>query len=111
MRTPWSLIARPKKAKILPDTLSHDEMIIFLNSIDTSHLMGLRDRAICELIYSSGMRVSEITSLVFDNIDFDESEIKIVGKGGVERLILFGEDAKLYLLSYINGSRKIEIPN
>jgi integrase/recombinase XerC len=112
--TPWSLLHLPKLPQILPKTLFTEQIIALLNSIPVHTPLGIRDRCICELLFATGLRVSELATLTYDSIDFEERHIRITGKGRKERITLFGETAKEALLYYLANARpswiKIETP-
>lgn len=86
-------IKPPKAQKKLPETLSIDQTIKLVEIQDSSFL-GLRDRAILELFYSSGLRLSELTNCKLTDIDFTDSVIRIIGKGQKERYVPVGKKAK-----------------
>ncbi len=102
---PFKLIRNPKKEKKLPNFLQYDELESIFDVIDIDTDLGLRNRALVELLYASGLRVSEASNLCFDNIDFGNNEIRIMGKGSKERIVYFGEYAKKYLNLYIDNAR------
>ena len=102
---PFKSIRNPKKDKKLPNFLQHDELKTIFDSIDMSTSLGLRNRLIIELLYATGIRVSELTSLKLSNIDQNNNEIRILGKGNKERIVFYGEYAKKYLNIYINEAR------
>jgi len=99
-KDPTSLIEGPKLGRKLPDTLSYHEIEALLNAIDLSTAEGSRNRAMLEVLYSSGLRVSELVDLKLNNIFFDEGFLKVVGKGNKERLVPIGRDAMKYLKIY-----------
>ena len=99
-------IKNPKKDKKLPNFLKNEELRTIFDSIDTTTPLGLRNRLIIELLYATGIRVSELTELTLDQIDIQNNEIRIQGKGNKERIVFFGEYAKKYLNDYINSARK-----
>lgn len=103
---PFKNINNPKKDKKLPNFLQNDELQNIFDSIDTTSELGIRNRLIIELLYATGIRVSELTSLKLEEIDIHNKEIKITGKGNKERIVYFGDYAKKFLLLYINKSRK-----
>ena len=74
-------------------------------SVDNNHNI-IRDKAIFELLYATGMRVGELVTLTLEQVDFSASSIRIIGKGNKERMVRFGEDAKEALLLYIDTTRK-----
>jgi integrase/recombinase XerD len=102
---PSELIETPKQERTLPSVLAPEEVDRFLASIDPSTPRGLRDRALFELIYSCGLRISEAADLSFDRLYLRERVIRVIGKGRKERLVPFGEDAALWLGRYIEEGR------
>ncbi|MFK7899950.1 MAG: site-specific tyrosine recombinase XerD [Cyclobacteriaceae bacterium] len=102
---PTELIEAPKIGRKLPDTLSFVEIESILHSIDLSTPEGTRNRAIIELLYSSGLRVSELISLPINNIYFDIGFIKVRGKGNKERLVPIGKEALKFCTIYQNEIR------
>ena len=103
---PMTLISNPKKEKKLPKYLNYEEMEKLLNSIDTSELEGIRDRLIIELLYSTGIRVSELVNIKIKDIKIKENQINILGKGNKERIVLFGEKAKEMIKIYLNAYKE-----
>ena len=85
--SPAELIETPKASRQLPDTLSTEEIDRIINSIDPSTVKGLRDRAILELLYSCGLRVSEVCDLKLSDLHFGEGYIRVIGKGNKQRLV------------------------
>jgi integrase/recombinase XerD len=102
---PSQLIETPKQERVLPAVLAPEEVDRFLASIDPSTPRGLRDRALFELIYSCGLRISEAADLSFDRLYLSERVIRVIGKGRKERLVPFGEEAALWLERYIEEGR------
>ena len=95
-------IRAPKISKKLPNHLTIDEMNLFFNkSLDMIEI-PLRDLSIIDLLYSTGVRVSECASILISNINFKNNSIKILGKGKKERIVLFGDKTKKNLMRYIN---------
>lgn len=99
---PTALIESPRLGRKLPDTLSYDEIVTILDTIDLSTPAGARNRAMLEVLYSSGLRVSELTNLLLNNLYFDIGFIRVLGKGSKERLVPIGTDARKYLKIYID---------
>ena len=99
---PTALIESPRLGRKLPDTLSYLEIVTILDSIDLSTPAGGRNRAMLEVLYSSGLRVSELTNLTLNNLYFDIGFIRVLGKGSKERLVPIGTDARKYLKIYID---------
>ncbi|MGB9824762.1 MAG: site-specific tyrosine recombinase XerD [Candidatus Hydrothermia bacterium] len=95
----------PKKIVKLPDFLSVEEVIRLLESPDLSTPKGLRDRAILELLYATGIRVSELTNLTLQNVFLEERVIRVLGKGNKERIVPFNSEAAKYLEAYLNSVR------
>ncbi|MCI5524441.1 MAG: tyrosine recombinase [Spirochaetales bacterium] len=94
-------LERPKAVKALPKVLSVEQVDAFLDSIDTDTPLGIRDRALFELIYSCGLRISEACSLLVSNVHFDQQMILVFGKGNKERFVPFGEVAKKWLKKWL----------
>ncbi len=102
---PTDLIDSPKLGRKLPDTLSFNEIERMLETIDHSTPAGARSRAMLEVLYSSGLRVSELINLTLSNIYFDIGFLRVMGKGSKERLVPLGSDAIKYLKIYIDQLR------
>lgn len=103
----FKLIKNPKKDKKLPNFLQSDELQKIFDSIEIETPLGIRNRLIVELLYASGLRVSELASLTIDNINIHTKEIRVLGKGSKERIVFFGDYAKKYLELYLEQSRPI----
>ncbi|MDK2871914.1 MAG: integrase/recombinase XerD [bacterium] len=91
--------------KQLPLFLSHGEIVKFLESIPTQDLIGIRDRAIFELLYASGLRISELVNLKVSDLNFKEGVLKCIGKGAKERMVPVGKDALYWIEKYLNEVR------
>ena len=102
---PTELIESPKIGMKLPDTLSIEEIDFLISAIDLSHPQGERNRAILEVLYSCGLRVSELTSLKLSDIRFKEGYVKVVGKGNKERFAPIGSSAIKFLNIYLKEIR------
>lgn len=96
---------RPKTEKSIPQVLSVSQIDEFLNAIDVSKPLGIRDRCLYELIYSCGLRISEASGLLIQNVHFDEGIIIVHGKENKERIVPFGEAAREWLLRWLNEAR------
>ena len=96
----------PKFEKELPNVLSKDDLNKMRSVINTEKITGIRDRLIIELLYSSGIRASELINLNEYVIDFNEREMRIVGKGNKERITFFSRNAKKWLEKYIEEKKK-----
>ncbi|MDP2916810.1 MAG: tyrosine recombinase XerC [Dehalococcoidia bacterium] len=108
---PLANTASPKLDKRLPDFLSIRETERLLLTPDLSKPEGKRDRAWLELLYASGIRVSELVGLNLENVNLDTREIRVVGKGSKERVVLMGEPAAKALTDYINNARPALLGN
>ncbi len=108
-KDPTELIEGPKLGRKLPDTLSFPEIENLFDAIDLSKPEGGRNRAMLEVLYSSGLRVSELVDLKINNVHFDVGFLRVVGKGNKERLVPVGTDALKYLKIYLEEIR-VHIP-
>ena len=102
---PANSVHAPKKSKSLPKFLTGKEIEQILNNIQISTPAGYRNRAILELLYATGMRISELSNLNFGNLNLEENEITVMGKGAKERIVLVSERAKDFLQKYIKTVR------
>jgi len=102
---PLSTLSSPKQAKRLPTFLTHGEMAKLLVAPDSSTPQGLRDRAVLELLYATGLRVSEIVSLDLKDIDLGSRQLRVWGKGAKERVVLMGKPAAEALQLYLKNAR------
>ncbi len=104
-KDPTTLIEGPRLGRKLPDTLDYTEIVTLLEAIDLSSPAGGRNRAMLEVLYSSGLRVSELVELKRANIYFDLGFLRVVGKGNKERLVPIGRDAMKYLKIFLEEIR------
>ena len=104
-KDPSSLIEGPRLGRKLPDTLSFHEIERLLNAVDLSTSEGGRNRAMLEVLYSSGLRVSELVNLQLNNIYADSRFLRVTGKGNKERLVPIGREALKYMDIYIKQIR------
>lgn len=104
---PMQKVLGPKKEKHLPASLSLDQVEKILQAPDTSEYIGLRDRAILELMYATGLRVSELTHLSLRDLHLDLGFIQTIGKGNKERLLPIGEEAAYWLNQYLQDVRPL----
>lgn len=100
--TPWDGLVTPKKPQKLPTVLYPKEMVSFLSSIPRETEEDYRLSAICELLYATGMRVSELIDLSIKDLDFSGRQIRVMGKGKKERIVFFGETAETALKAYFS---------
>lgn len=106
---PVLLINNPKLPKKLPDVLSEKEISLIINAIQESSQFYQRDKAIIEMLYSCGIRVTELCNLEMSNLFIDEDLIRVMGKGNKERLLPLGVRSKKYVNEYIKHSRNSHI--
>ncbi len=102
---PVSLIKNPKLARTLPSSLSEAEVDALLDAPDTQDPIQLRDKAMLELLYATGLRVSELVSLRLGQIGLEQGVVRVTGKGNKDRLVPFGELAFEYLRQYLKEGR------
>ena len=102
---PTENIKGPKLRRHLPSVLSYDEIQSIIKQIDVKKTLGLRDRAMIELLYASGLRISELLNLPLREIYFGESIIRVFGKGSKERLVPTSEVALKWISKYLDTSR------
>lgn len=109
MASPAEFLEAPKLSRKLPEVLSITDVEKFLGAIDVSTEKGTRDKAICETLYSCGLRISEISDLLISNYYADAGFVRIIGKGNKERLVPIGSQAVKYVNLYLKNYRnKIE---
>lgn len=96
----------PRTTRSLPEVLSLDEVESLLNQPDPSNPIGMRDKAMLELLYATGLRVSELTNLVLNDINMEAGYLSVLGKGARQRIVPMGQGALHWLMRYLEGSRK-----
>ncbi len=102
---PTARLEPPKRSQRFPKTLSEEDVELLLAQPDPATALGLRDRAMLEALYASGLRVTELTRLKLAELSFDMGVVRIFGKGSKERLVPLGEEAIAWLQRYIAESR------
>ena len=102
---PSELIESPKVGRKLPVNISEQDVEKILNAPNCKTVQGKRDKTILELLYATGLRISELTNLKLNQVDITRGIIKVMGKGGKERIIPVGEIALVWLKSYIDLTR------
>ena len=102
---PTANIPSPKRDRPLPHTLSEHQVEALLNAPDIRQPIGIRDRAMLELLYACGLRVSELVSLTADRINLQQGVVKVLGKGSKERLVPVGEEALRRVRHYLDEAR------
>ncbi len=104
---PISNIESPKKWKTLPKYLTMDQVSQLLELPDLNTGLGLRDKAILELMYATGLRISEVIFLTKDNLYMEDNFVKVMGKGSKERVVPFGGQAHRFLSEYLTNGRPL----
>ncbi len=99
-KNPLQGIANPRLVRYIPSFLTVDEVFCLLDAPGSGDNLALRDKAIMELLYATGMRVSEVVACNIDDLDFDSGMVKVTGKGNKERIVPFGRAAEEALYSY-----------
>jgi len=102
---PCVLIESPKLGRALPKALSERQVTTLIESPDTGQALGLRDRTMLELMYAAGLRVSELVSLEIGQMNLSQGVVRVLGKGGKERLVPLGEEALSWVQRYLHESR------
>lgn len=102
---PSSLLESPKISRKLPDILNIEEINLLIEAIDASKPEGMRNKAILEVLYGCGLRVTELITLRISDLNFESEYIKVVGKGNKERIIPIGQDAIKYIDIYLTEVR------
>ena len=100
-------LSAPKRSKPLPKFLTTDEIEKILNGLKIDTPAGFRNRAILEILWATGMRVSELSGLNFGDLNLENNEITVFGKGAKERIVLISERAKTYLQRYLDSARSL----
>lgn len=103
---PTEFISGPKAGRHVPDTLSIEEIDRIIGSVDVQTTNGRRNRAILEVLYSCGLRVSELTSLRMCDLFFGEGYIRVAGKGDKQRLVPVSKTAREYIYSYLDDRKE-----
>ena len=102
---PTALVDNPKLGRSLPKSLSEDDIEILLATPNVEDILGLRDRTMLEVLYASGLRVTELISLRLHEINLRQGVVRVFGKGSKERLVPLGEEAMSWLDRYLRYSR------
>lgn len=105
-KNPFAMIRLQKNERKIPEFLFYEEMDTLLTSIPLDNDVNIRNRAMFELLYACGLRVSELVSLQVEDIDYNDQVVRVMGKGSKERIIPFYDDAKDFLVLYCEKVRK-----
>jgi len=108
---PTLQIATPRLPRSLPKTLTEQDVELLLNAADTNTTLGLRDRAMLEVLYASGLRVSELVGLSVAQVSLDMGVVRVMGKGSKERLVPLGEEALDWVRRYRAEARQVLLNN
>lgn len=106
-KNPMKLISNPKLDQTLPKFLYTNELELLLTIPNTTTPLGMRDAVLLELLYATGVRVSELVSIQIQDINFYDKKIKVMGKGSKERYVLYGSRLQLLLEDYLSKARNI----
>ncbi len=104
-KNPAELVSTPQKEKKVPFHLNIDEVTALVEAPRDSDILGLRDRAILETLYSCGVRVSELTGLSVVNLDLEGGLVRVLGKGGKERIVPLGSYARTSISAYLSARK------
>ena len=104
---PMDLISNPKKDKKLPNYLNYEDLERLLKTPDVNNKWGLRDALILEMLYSTGIRVSELVNIKVNDISFSERKIYVFGKGRKERIVFYGSNLENLLNKYLKNHHEI----
>ncbi|WP_137719748.1 site-specific tyrosine recombinase XerD [Methylobacillus flagellatus] len=102
---PTAQLDSPKLPRSLPKSLNEDEVLALINAPDTTQPLGMRDRAMLELLYACGLRVSELVGIRMAELSLQEGVIRVTGKGSKTRLVPMGEEAVSWLARYLREAR------
>jgi integrase/recombinase XerD len=103
---PTVYIISPRIPEELPSMLTFDEVAFLLNSVSADSATSIRNRAMLELLYATGLRVSELINLKFSNINLQDCFLRIIGKGSKERIVPFGQKAKNFINIYLSQRKQ-----
>lgn len=104
---PSALLASPKKLASLPKSLSEEQVQDLLDCPNTLDPLELRDKAMLELLYATGLRVTELVSLTLDNLSLRQGVVRVIGKGDKERLVPIGEEAAYWITEFFRNGRTV----
>ena len=108
---PAKLVATPRIERKLPNHLSMEDAVRFIETPDTTTDLGRRDRAICEFLYATGIRVGELVNIDLKDIDFRSRLVRVTGKRRKQRIVPFGEPALQALMHYLDETRGVFLSN
>lgn len=103
---PTETLSSPRKSQSLPKSLSEDQVLDLLNIPNTNDPLELRDKAMLELLYATGLRVTELVSLTVENLSLTQGLVRVIGKGDKERIVPLGEEANYWLQEFFQYGRQ-----
>ncbi len=103
---PTALIDAPSIGRVLPESLSETDIDLLLDAPEITDILGFRDKVMLEILYATGLRVSELIGLKFEQVNFRRGYVRVLGKGNKERLVPIGEQALNWLEQYILSTRE-----
>ncbi|WP_411726751.1 site-specific tyrosine recombinase XerD [Methyloglobulus sp.] len=103
---PTALIESPRIGRPLPRSLTEEDVELLLNAPETTYNLGFRDKTMLEMLYATGLRVSELVNLKLDQVSLRQGVVRVIGKGNKERLVPVGEEAMSWLENYLGQTRK-----
>ncbi|MGR9090535.1 MAG: site-specific tyrosine recombinase XerD [Gammaproteobacteria bacterium] len=104
-KDPTSALKAPRLGRRLPRSLSETDVEALLHAPHTQSVLGLRDRTMLEVLYATGLRVSELVGMTLSEINQQQGVVRVIGKGGKERLVPFGETAQIWVERYLREAR------
>ncbi len=107
LNNPTKQLKRPKQGQRLPKSLSQKDVEALLQAPNITTVLGLRDRAMLEVLYATGLRVTELLEIRLDDCDFNAGVLKVMGKGNKERLLSLGDHAHDWLLKYLSEREQL----
>jgi site-specific recombinase XerD len=105
-KNPFDVISTPREEKKLPEILTEKEMLMFLDRLPEDSFIHMRNKAVFEFLYATGLRISELVNLRMVDINFSEALVRVLGKGKKERIVPFNDYAKRILLRYLDQVRQ-----
>ncbi|MDP8079817.1 site-specific tyrosine recombinase XerD [Phocoenobacter skyensis] len=108
---PTATLMSPKKSQRLPKSLSEEQVLDLLNTPNTLDPIELRDKAMLELLYATGLRVTELVSLTLENLSLRQGVVRVIGKGDKERLVPIGEEANYWINEFLLYGRPLLLKN
>ncbi len=106
-KNPFDVISTPREEKKLPEILTEKEMLTFLDRLPEDSFIHMRNKAVFEFLYATGLRISELVNLRLVDINFSEALVRVLGKGKKERIVPFNDHAKGILLRYLEQVRQV----